>query len=264
MAIGAEYFNPYDQIGLLHNEGINYVNQKLNSANVVTRQNILEFVAEFMFYIDCCDLQLPDFSKTGFIRSKIRYTLFLEFLVNLQNYLQAMSVTDLAKQAEIKSELLPIVDMIFHNASSIEEDATNSTPGSMEPIFQMLDYLEQKAFENTDLNQKRSVGLLTAICRSSIEYGQNVLKDPKLRTMHENVNLKAVENVKLPENEKKKFRWSFKADVEGGLGGLITGGVGGFSDGQLKSAAIGGILGAVGGAISNSFIRSIPAFSSNG
>lgn len=261
MIDGTEFFYPYDQIGRLHNEGVDYVLKKLNSTDVMnfTRQKILEFVAEFMFYIDCCDTKLNDFLQPGFTLSKIKYTFFLEFLVNLQNYLNSKSVTDLARQAEIKAEFLPIIDMIFHNASNIEENATNAIPVGLDPILQMLDYLEQKAFDNTDISQKRAVGILATISRSSIEYGQNVLKTPTLKVTHELVNSKALENVQLPQNEKKKFRWSFKADAEGGLGGLITGSVGGLFGG-LASISIGGLLGAVGGSISNSFIKSIPAF----
>jgi predicted transcriptional regulator len=255
----------YDHAGLLHNEGVEYVINKLSLQETPQfyRQDIIVLTAEFMFLIDCCDANINEFMQKNFKLSKIKLVLFIEFLTNLHNIVKSKSVSILAKEANISTENLGIIEMIFGNETDIEGNITTSSNTNYDTTLQMLDFLENKSIAKTENeNEKRALGLLTSIGRSSIQHGLNVIGNPALEQKYELVNSRAADDPNPPPGNKiKKFKWPWKADCEGALGGLISGGIGGALGGPA-AAAVGGLLGAVGGSISNSIIKSIPAFNS--
>lgn len=258
-----EYLFAYNHIGRLHNEGITYVMEKLTAdkpPEKVTRQKILELVAEYMYLIDCCNADINEFIPQGSKVSKIKYVLYIEFLVNLQTSLKGKSVTNLIKQPDFNAESLTIMEMIINGALDIDESTVNSDMDLQIPAVEMLKYLEKKVIEgNITENEKRISGTFLAVSRASIDYGKNVLGNKILKDRHESVNALAEEITPAPNNEQKKFRWSWKADAEGAIGGLISGGISGALAGPA-GVAVNGLLGAVGGSISNSIIKSIRRF----
>ena len=119
----SEYLFAYGHIGQLHNDGVKYVMEKLAAdkpPEKVTRQKILELVAEYMYFIDCCDAKMNDFIPQGFKVSKIKYVLFIEFLANLQTSLKGKSVTNMIKQADFNAESLTLMEMIINGALDID------------------------------------------------------------------------------------------------------------------------------------------------
>lgn len=254
-----EYLNPYAHIGRLHNEGVDYVIAKLvaRKSDWITKLDIIELTAEYMFLIDCCEADISLHLQKEVKLSKIKYVVYIEFLTNLQHYLADKSIVDLAKEAGIGPELLPLLDMINSNAVEITEtDSATYTP-TQEATQYMLDYLEKKTNESSlDDNQRRAIGVLTAVSKASIDHGIQIAKDAQKRRRYEIVNAKADRDIlNDPSNPiKKKFKWNWKADAEGALGGLITG--------VLTFSIPGALIGVVGGSISNSIIKSIPYFNS--
>lgn len=260
----AEYFFPYDHLGRLHNEGVEYVIHKLGvrEPEKFSKKNVMELTAEFMYLIDCCDAQKNDFLPKSFSLSKIKYVRFIEFLSDLQQQLNSKSLIDFAKDAGISEANQVVIEMIFSKADEIDGETVN-TPDKYEIILQMLDLIEETNLKPTaKQNDKRTIGVLASVSRASILHGLTIARDPKLISKYEFVNSLAEDTDPNPSPEKRKFRWPWKADAEGALGGLISGGIGAVIGGPV-SAAIGGLLGAVGGSISNSLIKSIPAFRSS-
>lgn len=256
----------YDHIGQLHTEGVEYVINKLNTPPFakLTKQEIIELTAEFMFLVDCCEWDVENVNRPKGIKpSKIKYALFIEFLANLQNRYASKSMTELAKEASISVENLGVIEMIFNNATGIEASA-NTVDRDAETSLQMLDFLENRNNTTANDTEKRAVGVLAAVSRSSILHGLNVTRNPALTQKYESVNALALDDSSTsvpltPDNKMKKFKWPWKADAEGGLAGFISGGIGGALGGPSVAAA-GGLLGAVGGSVSNSIIKSIPWF----
>ncbi|CAN5466864.1 hypothetical protein BH11BAC3_BH11BAC3_35990 [soil metagenome] len=261
-----ENINPYEHLGRLHNEGVEYVINKLNRSSDFepTRQLVIELTAEFMFLIDCCGLNIDDYQSKVIRPSNIKYVLFVEFLANLQVQYGNKSIIELAKEANISVENAGILEMIFNSGTDIEVLPNNAVGNNYQVSLQMLDFLKNRNNTNTAISkdEKRAIGIVTSIAHSSIKKGEEIVKDPVLVQKYESVNSHALATSPVIPNDKtKKFRWPWKADAEGALSGLISGGIGGALVGPA-GAAVGELLGAVGGSISNSVIKSIPFFNS--
>lgn len=253
-----EYFNPYAHMGRLHNEGVDYVIAKLSNKKYeqVRKLDIIELTAEYMFLIDCCEADISLYLKKEVKLSKIKYVVYIEFLTNLHHYLADKLIIDLAKEAGISPEFYLYLDIIISNAIVIDE--ANTFPNSPHVASrQMLDFFEKKTNESSiDESQRRAIGVLTAVSKASIDHGLSIVSDSNKRGKYELVNAKADKAIanEPVDPVKNKFKWNWKADAEGALGGLITGGI--------TFSLPGALIGAVGGSISNSIIKSIPYFNS--
>lgn len=257
-----EILSPYSELGRLHNEGVAFVIHRLGVREPYkfTQDDVIRYTAQYMFFLDCCDVNIKDIQQKGFILSKIKYIHFIEFLTNLQTQLNSKSISEYLKESEINPELMTLVDMVFSEANDVEQVEPTMDSYHYEVTKKMLNYLEKKNSEsNGNENAKRIIGVLSSVSKASIDHGLSVITNSNTLSKYEFVNSLAMGYDEKEQTVNKKFKWPWKADAEGAVGGLIRGGIVG-TLGGLAGAAIGGLLGAVGGSISNSIIKSIPAF----
>ncbi|UOQ64830.1 hypothetical protein [Hymenobacter volaticus] len=178
----------------------------------------------------------------------------------MQNKIKDKSILDLAKEININPKFLTLIELLFYNATPIDESTSNSAVNSLTFAKRTLRFLEEKLTENdTSESERRDIGIIATVSHASIEYGLSVLKDEGQKNRHEFIYSLANEEKISPNEHSINFRWPWKADAEGALVGLISGSIGGLTSGIV----VGALLGAVGGSISNSIIKSVPAFNSN-
>ena len=205
--------NPYREVGILHNEGIDYVIKNLNPKEPVTIDKIVELTAQYLQTV-----------KNSSNKSDL--ALYYEFVATTINGLNQIPFQEFLREAKISKE-----GVCFIN------DIQNISPDfDLQTTLKVLTNIESNILTSEMTEQEKQFPLIcVAVAKSSVEYWIKQINDPK--------------SAWIPfVGEPKAFRWPWRSDangaVAGGIGGAIGGAVGG-----VGGVLIGGLLGAIGGAI---------------
>ncbi len=205
--------NPYREVGILHNEGLDYVIKNLNPKEPVTIDKIVELTAQYLQTV-----------KNSSNKSDL--ALYYEFVATTINGLNQIPFQEFLREAKISKE-----GVCFIN------DIQNISPDfDLQTTLKVLTNIESNILTSEMTEQEKQFPLIcVAVAKSSVEYWIKQINDPK--------------SAWIPfVGEPKAFRWPWRSDangaVAGGIGGAIGGAVGG-----VGGVLIGGLLGAIGGAI---------------
>lgn len=213
--------NPYWQVGILHNDGLDFVIKHLYPKEQVTIEKVIELVSEYLQSIKNAN-------------TKYDLAVYYEFIATTINGLNQISFQEFLKEAKVTKE-----GVCFIN------DIQNVSPDFDYPtILKVLSNIEFNIF-NTDMtDQEKQLSLLSiAVAKSSVEYWIRQMNDPKSNW------LPFIGNI-------QEFRWPWRADASGAVSGAIGGAIGGAVGGP-GGAVIGGILGGIGGGIGASVAEAL-------
>ena len=255
----SDYNNPYIHLGRMHNEGVDYVTRRLEekSLGTISKNDIFECTAEFMYKKYCCDENIKDFSN-------IHVMVFHEFLFLLHEKIQSKSMIEWLKEANVSQEYISLLELATLTSEN-EADVSQITSIESYPPYILMKSFERRALQSSqNEKEKRIIGMIAAVGLASMEYSIQISQESdhiienRLKSISQKINYVDKATAVSSEN-KKGFKWSWKDDMEGALGGFISGSVGDIPL-DWVGATIGAALGALGGGISNSVIKSIPAF----
>jgi len=205
--------NPYREVGILHNEGLDYVIKNLNPKEPVIIEKIVELTAQY--------LQIVKNSS-----NKSDLALYYEFVATTINGLNQIPFQEFLREAKITKEGICFINDIQNISPDFDFPTT----------LKVLTNIEANILTSEMTEQEKQFPLIcVAVAKSSVEYWIKQINDPK--------------SAWIPfVGDPKAFRWPWRSDangaVAGGIGGAIGGAVGG-----LGGVLIGGLLGAIGGAI---------------
>lgn len=205
--------NPYREVGILHNEGLDYVIKNLNPKEPVTIDKIVELTAQYLQTV-----------KNSSNKSDL--ALYYEFVATTINGLNQIPFQEFLREAKITKEGICFINDIQNISPDFDFPTT----------LKVLTNIEANILTSEMTEQDKQFPLIcVAVAKSSVEYWIKQINDPK--------------SAWIPfVGDPKAFRWPWRSDangaVAGGIGGAIGGAVGG-----LGGVLIGGLLGAIGGAI---------------
>lgn len=205
--------NPYREVGILHNDGLEYVIKNLNPKETVTIDRIVELTAQYLQTV-----------KNSSNKSDL--ALYYEFVATTINGLNQIPFQEFLREAKISKEGICFINDIQNISPDFDFPTT----------LKVLTNIESNILTSEMTEQEKQFPLIcVAVAKSSVEYWIKQINDPK--------------SAWIPfVGDPKAFRWPWRSDangaVAGGIGGAIGGAVGG-----LGGVLIGGLLGAIGGAI---------------
>lgn len=208
--------NPYREVGILHNEGLDYVIKNLNPKEPVTIDKVVELTAQYLQTV-----------KNSSNKSDL--ALYYEFVATTINGLNQIPFQEFLREAKISKEGVCFINDIQNISPDFDFPTT----------LKVLTNIESNILTSEMTEQEKQFPLIcVAVAKSSVEYWIKQINDPK--------------SAWIPfVGDPKAFRWPWRSDangaVAGGIGGAIGGAVGG-----LGGVLIGGLLGAIGGAIGSS------------
>ena len=254
-----DFNNPYGHLGKMHNDGVEYVTQRLGNKDlgIISKNDIFECTAEFMYKKYCCNENIENFSN-------IHVMVFHEFLFLLHEKIQSKSFIEWLKEANVSQEYISLLELVTFTSES-EADVSQITSIESYPPYILMKSIEGKALQSSqNEKEKRVIGMIAAVGLSSMKYAIQISQDPvheienRLKSLSQKINYVDKTTDNSSEN-KKGFKWAWKNDMEGALGGFISSSVEGVPL-DWVGATIGAALGALGGGISQSVVKSIPYF----
>ncbi|MCC7333222.1 MAG: hypothetical protein IT232_11520 [Flavobacteriales bacterium] len=205
--------NPYREVGILHNEGLDYVIKNLNPKEPVTIERIIELTGQYLLTLK---------NST----SKSDLALYYEFVATTINGLNQIPFQEFLREAKISKEGICFINEIQNISPDFDFPTT----------LKVLTNIESNILTSEMTEQEKQFPLIcVAVAKSSVEYWIKQINDPK--------------SLWIPfVGDPKAFKWPWKSDANGAVAGAIGGAIGGVVGG-LGGVLIGGLLGAIGGAI---------------
>lgn len=207
--------NPYDVIGKVHNKGLDFVVEKLNSQEEIKKERIVELVSQYLVSItgkenhedDCTDM------NQDFI---LGYVCVGESL----NLITTNSIKELIEKGEFTEKQKCFIETIL----TVSEDRALDREGTLKIL---LNIEEQILASNLTSKELKVPLTMVSIAKYSVKY------------FMDQINNDASEWKNFIDGDLSKFRWPWKADALGaltGAGGGIIGIVGGALGGSIASA----------------------------
>jgi len=208
--------NPYQEVGILHNEGLDYVIKNLNPKEPVTIEKIVELTAKYLQTV-----------KNSSNKSDL--ALYYEFVATTINGLNQIPFQEFLREEKISKEGVYFINDIQNISPDFDFPTT----------LKVLTNIESNILTSEMTEQEKQFPLIcVSVAKSSVEYWIKQINDPK--------------SAWIPfVGDPKAFRWPWRSDANGAVAGGIGGAIGGVLGG-IGGVLIGGLLGAIGGAIGTS------------
>jgi len=203
--------NPYDAIGKVHNKGLDFVIEKLNPQEEIKYERIVELVSQYIVSLktnephkeDCTDM------KEDFIFGYVGIGKSL-------NLIATKSISEIMLEHKFNEKQKCFMDAILN----VSEDRDLDREGTLKILLN----IEEQMF-NADLTPQELE--IPFMCSSIAKYS--------VKYFMEQISNDNSEWKNFISGDLAKFKWPWKEDALGALGGLS-----------------GGLLGAIGGAIAGS------------
>lgn len=205
--------NPYQEVGELHNAGLDYVINNLEKDQPVTIHRIIELVSKYLQSVKDDD---SDYSKA----------VYYKLVSNTVNRLNIVPMEELFRETRNCRESICYLNEI----QKISEDFDYPT------TLKILKNIEMNILSSDMTEEERQYPLLNVgVAIASVKYWIAQIADAK--------------SPWIPfTGPPAAFKWPWRSDANGAIAGGIGGAVGG-SLGGPGGILVGGILGAIGGAI---------------
>lgn len=205
--------NPYRKVGVLHNEGLDYVIKNLNPNEPSTIERIIELTGQYLLIIENSS-------------SKSDLAVYYEFVATIINELNQIPFQEFLREAKISKEGICFINEIQNISPDFDYPTT----------LKVLTNIESNILASEMTEQEKQFPLIcVAVAISSVEYWIKQISDLK--------------SLWIPfVGDPIAFKWPWKSDANGAVAGAIGGAIGGVVGG-LGGVLIGGLLGAIGGAI---------------
>lgn len=205
--------NPYREVGILHNEGLDYVIKNLNPKEPVTIEKVIELVSQYLLTV-----------KNTTAKSEL--ALYYEFIATTINGLNQIPFQEFLREGKVSKEGVCFINDIQNISPDFDYQTTLKVLNNIETNILSSDMSEQ---------EKQFPLLSVAVAKSSVEYWIKQINNPK--------------SAWTPfVGDPKAFKWPWKSDANGAVAGAIGGAIGG-ALGGIGGVLVGGLLGAIGGAI---------------
>lgn len=204
--------NPYQKIGVLHNEGVDYVINNLKPKEV-TIEKIIDTTGQYL-------------GKVNNTEKPSALALYCESITLTINRLNQVPFKVIVKEEKISKEAVCFMKSIL----DVSEDFDYPT------TLKIVENIESNILMSDMTQEERSYPLLmVAVSKSSINYWIEQINDKKSPW------------IPFVGDDLARLKWPWKQDGLGAAGGAITGGV----SGGLIGGVIGAIGGAVGYSVAN-------------
>jgi len=202
--------NPYREIGLLHNEGLDFVVKKLNSQTDSSQEDIFKATGEF--------LQTVFDSK-----SKIEFARNCSIIAKTQNLLELTSFDEVLKNAGVTEKGACFINNMLSLSDALEAQI----------ILEMIKNIESTILDSDISQEKKELPLMAvAVGRASVEYWIDQIES---RT--------TPWKPFIDDEDIRLFKWPWRKDAEGAVGGAISGAISGLGNPlSILGGAVGGAL----------------------
>ena len=216
--------NPYDAIGKAHNKGLDFIVEKLNPQEEIKHERIVELVSQYIV-----SLKADEEHKDGCTDMKEDFIFGYVGIGKTMNLISKYSVSELIEQGKFSEKQKCFLESILN----VSEERDLDREGTLKILLNI-----EEQILNSDLTPKElEVPLIVvSVAKYSVKYFMEQIKNDKSEWKN------------FIDGDLPKFRWPWKADGKGAIGGALGGAAGG----------IGGvILGGVGGALGSSIAAAL-------
>lgn len=206
--------NPYYEIGILHNEGLDFVIQNLAPTEPVLIEKIIKLSSK--------NLQIINNTP-----AKLSLAIYFDFIASSINKLNQIPFEIILKEYKVSVESTCFINDILNVSTDFDYSTT----------LKVLQNIETNILTSDLAQKEKQLPLLgVAVAKSSVLYWIEQIQNPESPW----INF---------VGDTAAFAWPWKADVRGAIVGLIEGVIGELSNNSNVSQVIsGGYWGAIGGA----------------
>lgn len=206
--------NPYYEIGILHNEGLDFVIQNLAPMEPVLIEKIIKLSSK--------NLQIINNTP-----AKLSLAIYFDFIASSINKLNQIPFEIILKEYKVSVESTCFINDILNVSTDFDYSTT----------LKVLQNIENNILTSDLAQKEKQLPLLgVAVAKSSVLYWIEQIQNPESPW----INF---------VGDTAAFAWPWKADVKGAIVGLIEGVIGELSNNSNVSQVIsGGYWGAIGGA----------------
>ncbi|AZA84044.1 hypothetical protein C1637_16265 [Chryseobacterium lactis] len=217
MATTSILSNPYNQVGQMHNDGMQFVIGNINPSSTIEQ------------IVQSCASYVQKLSDNSSSEAYVNWNAFISESINRTEKLQLSGMIDWLQQKDlITKEGIDFINSI----NDLSDDL------SLSEVVSKIDSIENDILSSKMSVEQQSYPLLyAAVAKYSAQYGE-------LQETSSNSKWKEIKTA-------RKFSWPWKKDAEGAISGAIGGAIGGIGGG-LAGVGIGALLGAIGGGLGSS------------
>ena len=214
--------NPYDAIGKAHNKGLDFIVEKLNPQEEIKYERIVELVSDYLV-----SLRTNEKHEDGCSDMKEDFIFGYVGIGKTMNLLATTSIVELMKKAQFNQKQICFIDSVLN----VSDDRDLDREGTLKILLN----IEEQMLKSDLTPQELEVPLITvSIAKYSVSYFMEQIKNDKSEWRN------------FIKEDLAKFKWPWKADGKGAVGGAL-GGIGGGPGGVI----LGGIGGALGSSIAS-------------
>ena len=211
--------NPYDALGKVHNEGLDYVVARLNPEEETKYERVVELVSQYLVAISKDEPHTDDCNSNtnGFMYGYVA-------VGKAMNLIATPSVDDITNEAGFNPTQKGFINAILNVSDERAID--------FEGTLKILQNIEEQILNSGLTPEEMEVPLITAsISKYSVKYFMDHINDLDGKWKF------------FIEDDIAKFKWPWKADGKGAIGGALGG---------VTSGPGGVVIGAIGGALGSS------------
>lgn len=208
--------NPYREVGVLHNEGLDFVIKNFAPREPVDIERIIQLTSKYAQNI----AEKP---------AKSDFAFYYDLTATNINVLNQIPFDEILREAKISKEAMCFIKEILNISDDFDYNTT----------FKVLKNIEANILTSEMTEREKEFPLVcVAVAKSSVEYWIKQINDPK--------------SLWTPfVGEPKAFSWPWKSDARGAISGVIGGLPGG-----VVGSLVGGVLGAIGASVADALIPS--------
>jgi|LakMenE01Jun11ns_1017448.scaffolds.fasta_scaffold9644699_1 hypothetical protein len=207
--------NAYREIGVLHNDGLDFIINNLDPTDPVVIEKIIELTSQYM-------------QNTTDKITKLDFAFYYNLIATNINRLNQIPFDEILKESKISNEALCYIKEILNISNDFDYITT----------LKVLLNIEANILNSELTEQERELPLVSvAVAKSSVEYWI--------------IQINETESLWTPfVGDPVEFAWPWKSDAKG----AISGAIGGVLEGPA-GILIGSLLGAIAASVADAIIR---------
>ncbi len=207
--------NAYREIGVLHNDGLDFIINNLDPTDPVVIEKIIELTSQYM-------------QNTTDKITKLDFAFYYNLIATNINRLNQIPFDEILKESKISNEAWCYIKEILNISNDFDYITT----------LKVLLNIEANILNSELTEQERELPLVSvAVAKSSVEYWI--------------IQINETESLWTPfVGDPVEFAWPWKSDAKG----AISGAIGGVLEGPA-GILIGSLLGAIAASVADAIIR---------